>query len=230
MGKEIYKLKVSVEILSFKNETNEYTYLQSSLDEIDKKTNMYINSQAFFNANRIYIEGRVKGDFEREHGFSPNGVNLGENGVYITKNVDGVELPIRPLFKRVVYEDKEYELSDIIKNKLYRGNIKYFYECDQFREALGGYDSFFNGLDHGILSRIVTEDYSSGDIVWLWDWIKDSKRICPLMRFLLMDLEHFEGNLNEYYYETIPAREKTNSTHRQSEERLYTYRPPYKDD
>lgn len=228
MGKEIYKLKVSVEILSFFNETKDHTYCLGTLEDIDNKTYIYENAQAFFNANRRYIEGRVKGDYEIEHGYSPTGINLGENGVYILKGEDE-ERPIVPLFKKVEIRGQQYELADIIKKKLYKGNIRRFYECDQFRKALGSYDSFFYGLDKGLIARIMTDDYTSADVVWLWDWIKDSKRICPLMRFLLMDFDKFEGNLNEYYCEIMPARENP-VFHRSNEERAYTYRPPYKDD
>ena len=228
MGKEIYKLRVSVEVLSFFNETNDYTYSLGALEDLDKKTYIYEDAQTFFNSNRKYIEAQVNGEYEREHGYSPTGINLGENGIYIIKGEEE-DRPIRALFKKIDVQDEQYELSDIIKNKLYKGNIRRFYECDQYRNAIGGYDSFFYRLDKELIARIMTGNYTSGDVVWLWDWIKDSRRICPLMRFLLMDLEKFEGNLNEYYYETIPARENP-VFHRSSEERPYTYRPPYKDD
>ena len=228
MGKEIYKLKVSVEVLSFFNETNDYTYSLGSLEDIDKKTYTYNDAQSFFYINRKFIERQIAGEYERDHGYSPTGYNLGENGIYIIKGEE--DRPIRALFKKIDDHDKQYELSDIIKKKLYKGNIKKFYECDQFREALGGYDSFFYGLDHELKARILTDNYTIGDVVWLWEWIKDSKRICPLMRFLLMDLEKFEGNLNEYYCETIPAKENPTIVSRASEERFYSYRPPYKDD
>ena len=228
MGKAIYKLKVSIEAISFFVETNDYTYSQGMLEDIDRKTYRYQDAQDFFETNKKYMYALVRGEFEREYGFFPTEINLGEKGMYIIKEENGQEQMMRPLFQKISFDDKQYELSDIIKNKLYKGNIKYFYECDQFREALGGYDSFFDGIGHGVLSRIVTKEYSSSDIVWVWDWIKDSKRICPLMRFLLMNLKDFDGNLNEYYLENIPARENPVVTNIQSEDRLYTYRHPYK--
>ncbi|MDE6292498.1 MAG: hypothetical protein K2L98_02320 [Bacilli bacterium] len=230
MGREIYKLKVSVEVLSFFNETKDYTFSQGPLEDIDKKTYIYQDAQGFFNANRKYIEGQIRGEYEREHGYFPTGINLGENGIYIIKG-DDEERPIVALFKKINVHEQQYELSDIIKKKLYKGNIKKFYECDQFREALGSYDSFFYRLDSGLISRIITDTHTTSDVVWLWDWISDSKRICPLMRFLLMDLEHFDGNLNEYYFESIPARENpVFHESRRSNEKSYSYRPPYKDD
>lgn len=230
MGNVIYKLKISIEAISFFIETNDYVYSQGTLDDVDRKTYRYLDAQSFFDANKRYLYMQIMGYFEEKYGFSPTEINLGKNGIYIVKEEDGQVQIIRPLFQKIDFDDKQYDLSDIIKNKLYKGNIKKFYECDQFREALGGYTSFFNGLDHGILSRIVTDSYSSSDIVWIWDWIKDSNRICPLMRFLLMDLEHFDGNLNEYYGEVIPAREREEMIRRESNDRAYNYRAPYKDD
>lgn len=230
MGKEIYKLKISIEVLSFFNETNDYIYFQGPLDEIDKQTYIYQDAPRFFNAKKKYIEGQIRGVYEREHVYSPTGINLGGNGVYIVKCENNEEKIIRPLFKKIDVGEQRYDLSDIIKNRLYKGNIRKFYECDQFREALGDYDSFFVGLDNTLLSRIMTDNYCKNDVIWVWEWIKNSKRIYPLMRFLLMDLKHFNGDLNKYYYEKIPAKENPTIVSTQSDERLYTYRSPYKDD
>ena len=88
MENKIYRLKVSVEVLSFFNETNDYTYSLGTLEDIDRKTYIYQDAQAFFNANRKYIEGQIRGEYEREHVYSPTGINLGEKGVYIIKGED----------------------------------------------------------------------------------------------------------------------------------------------
>lgn len=213
MGKKIYELVISIEVLSFVNHTNEYIYERGILSTLDERTYNYLDAKNFFDANKRFLYLRIRDEFEREYGYSPTDILLGENGVYIQEEIIDEKGKIqyitkRALFKKIDYDGKSFELSDIIKKKLYKGNIKKFYDCDQFRCELGGYDSFFIGLDNSLLSRIKMDRYTSEDVVWLWEWIKDSKRLCPLMRFLLMDLDKYEGNLNELFFETIPAREK----------------------
>lgn len=236
MGKKIYELVISIEVLSFINHTKEYTCERGVLSTLDERTHNYLDAQSFFDANKRFLYLKVRDEFEREYGYSPTDILLGENGVYIREEVTDEKgetqyITKRALFQNIDYAGKSFELSDIIKKKLYKGNIKKFYECDQFRCELGGYDSFFDGLDNSLLDRIKMGIYTSGDVVWLWEWIKDSKRICPLMRFLLMDLDKFEGNINEYFYEAIPEREKIEVEKRpRTEETTYSYRPPYKDD
>lgn len=229
MNKEIYELIISIEVYSYFNITQDYVFMRDSLSKIDEKTMSFFDASSFFRFHEKYMHGRIRGAFEEDHGFSPTGIALGEDGIYI-KKPDGN--PIRALFKNIDSKDKRIALDDIIMNRMLQGNLGTLYQCDKLRNTNGNYNSFFYGLDDSLLERIEIGAYNAEDVKFIWEWIKSSNRKYPLIRFLLNNPDNYSfSEMNDIFNETIPSKERTREERTFSSKPIeYTYRPPYNDD
>lgn len=231
MGKEICELKVSTEILSFLNHTDEIPQMSATLDRIDEMTYSYENAQSFFDYFIKSNKRRISDDFERENGYSPTGYLLGENGIYVLK--DGQKK--RALFQNIQIGDKEYPLEEIILSRLFNGNLTQLYLCDKFRNSQGEYDSLFAGLDNQYIEKLELTICDARDIRMIWNFLKNSKRKYQIMRFVLPDLKKYEGDLNDLFYKEIPAHENYQDGGRENivvktEGASRSYWKPYNDD
>lgn len=231
MGKEICELKVSTEILSFFNHTDEITQISATLDRIDEMTYSYENAQSFFDYFIKTKKSRISNDFERENGYSPTGYLLGENGIYVLK--DGQKK--RALFKNIQIGDKEYPLEEILLSRLYNGNLIQLYLCDQFRSLREEYDSLFAGVDNYYIEKLELMAWNAQDLRETWNFLKNSNRKYQIMRFVLPDLKNYEGDLNELFYEEIPSHENYRDGDRQNSQVKNdsvqrTYRWPFNND
>lgn len=222
MDEEIAKLYINIMLFGFDPKSLEYEFTSLSIKEIDEITYKYQNEEEFFRAKKQTILNRLQKETDKyDIAIQPIDIEMGENKIYIDKNGK----KIHPLFKEIKIHNNAIKLEDLIKKKMYLGNLKILYRCDKKRKEDSEFESIFNGCPVNLLEKIELNLCDEQDIHLIWEFLASKKRICSIMRFLLFSasLEIME----ERFFLQIPKVETNQKEELVIERKIYY---PYKDD
>lgn len=203
----------------------EFKYTIASIEHIDKITYSYKNEGEFFERKKSEIIKRILANSATyDIKIRPIDIEMGENKIYIRKE----DRKIHPLFQEIKMKEANVKLEDLIKKRMFDGNLYQLYLCDKKRKSDSSFESIFEGCATNLLERIELDLCSSEDIEYIWDFFKTKHRLYSIMRLLLLKAPL--SVMEEKFVLEIPLVEKMYSSSREEGPRLERYRYPYNDD
>lgn len=236
---ETVRLMVEVKPYSFDNEPINYEVMRGSLESIDSNTSKYQNEEVWFRSMKEKILTEIQRKRRQMGQFVPNDIELLR--VYILKeemknpvlhkedflNISVWEQPkieteIRPLFQEIKVRHQFVFLEDIIKNRMFHGNLEMFYRLTY---ELGDYAEFFKEVPEYLKQKIITsvDEFTINEV---YTYFSKHQRFMALVRILLLNHSTFKQMGDEYLKCFGELHENTSD----EANKLERIRMPYKED
>lgn len=213
----------------------QYKFMTFSLSYLDSITYAYLNAESFFKEKHAKILEKLQHSY-KEYGMqiAPTAIEMGPNKIYIIKS-DQKE--IQAIFQTINKNDSVYGLEDLVKKRMYNGNLKMLYLCDKEEQRDPDYLSIFSTIPPLLLQKLEVDIISKEDVELFWQYLKVKPEHLSLIRLFLLkgtDLEKREM----YQLEIRRLAEHVKGDHLKnkiSDEEVYPkntrlYRFPYNDE
>lgn len=240
---EFGRLMVDLKTYGFENEPIIHEVMKDSIERIDSYTYKYKNQEVWFENIKVKILTEIKRKRIQSAQFLPNDIELLK--VYILKeeikdmrvsvqqkydflNISvweksKIETEKRPLFKEIQVREQVVLLEDVVKNRMFYGNLVLFYHitCE-----LGDSDYFFQLVPFNLQKKILNS-LDENTVHQIYAYLSRHERFMALIRLLLLYPASFEKMKAEYLRIFGNDKEKSYEETDYSLERI---RMPYKED
>lgn len=236
---ELCRLMVEIKTFGFENETIPHEVMSGTLEIVDSYTYRFQNEKAWFDSEKEKILANIKRKRIQSGNFIPSDIEFSrvyilKKTIKITKVLDDCvnesslkrkqnEVEIRPLFKEIQSQNQVVLLENIIKNRMFKGNLKLFY---QLTCELGDDAGFFLKVPDYLQMKMVLA-LDALTINAIYSYLSNHERFMVLVRLLLLVNPTYEEMKGEYKKVFDTLKEKSNDGSLFNLERI---RVPYKDE
>ncbi len=236
---ELCRLMVEIKTFGFENETIPHEVMSGTLENIDSYTYRFQNEKAWFDSEKEKILANIKRKRIQSGNFIPSDIEflrvyILKKNIKITNVLDDCanesslkrkqnEVEIRPLFKEIQSQNQVVLLENIIKNRMFKGNLKLFY---QLTCELGDDAGFFLKVPDYLQMKMVLA-LDALTINAIYSYLSNHERFMVLVRLLLLVNPTYEEMKGEYKKVFDTLKEKSNDGSLFNLERI---RVPYKDE
>lgn len=162
----------------------QYEFMISTLQYLDSITYNYPNAENFFKEKYSKILDILQHTYKK-YGMqlAPTAIEMGPKKICIVKSD---ETKIQPLFQTINKDGNVYSLEDLIKKRMYNGNLKMLYECDKEQQSDPDYISIFSDIPSIILQKLEVNLLEEKDIELFLQNLKENPEYLSLARLLLL--------------------------------------------
>ncbi len=207
---ELCRLMVEIKTFGFENETIPHEVMSGTLENVDSYTYRFQNEKAWFAFEKEKILANIKRKRIQSGKFIPNDIEFLR--VYILKKVIKItnvpndcgneailkdkqkEVEIRPLFKEIQSQNQVVLLENVIKNRMFKGNLEMFY---QLTCELGDDVGFFLKVPDYLQMKMVLS-LDGLTINAIYRYLSIHERFMALARLLLLVNPTYEEMKVEY--------------------------------
>lgn len=220
--KEKASLVLNINVISMEPTVVFFLYKSDSLEGLDRETFNYQNEKEYFLKNRKNILKKLKLE-TLKYNLETIPYDIALNNIWIELN----NKKIRSLFSNIKMQDTYIPLEDIIKRKLWQGNLARLYQIDKYFTSNPKYTSLFNDFN-AEQKMLLEQHYMTPEIVsQFWQYIERHDCFYHLLRIFLANTynEMYEKFINS---DIIKKQEKIEEV--KEPRHILKKRLPYKDD